>query len=49
MPLLDNAPNFYAFAQECEIDFILQHGENIIPVEVNEKWRDYECPTIFCG
>jgi len=34
MPLLDNAPNFYAFAQEREIDFVLQHGENVIPVEV---------------
>ena len=34
MPLLDNAPNFYAFAQEREIDFILQHGETVIPVEV---------------
>ena len=32
IPLLDNAPNFYAFAQEREIDFVLQHGENIIPV-----------------
>jgi len=34
MPLLDNAPNFYAFAQEREIDFILQHNESIIPLEV---------------
>jgi len=34
MPLLDNAPNFYAFAQEREIDFVLQHGENVIPIEV---------------
>ena len=34
IPLLDNAPNFYAFAQDREIDFILQQGENIIPVEV---------------
>ena len=34
MPLLDNAPNFYAFAQEREIDFMLQYGEDIIPVEV---------------
>jgi predicted AAA+ superfamily ATPase len=34
MPLLDNAPNFHAFAQEREIDFILQRGENIIPIEV---------------
>ena len=34
MPLLDNAPNFYAFAQGREIDFVLQHWEDIIPVEV---------------
>ena len=34
MPILDNAPNFYAFAQEREIDFILQHGDIIIPLEV---------------
>lgn len=34
IPLLDNAPNFYTFAQDREIDFILQHGESIIPIEV---------------
>ena len=34
MPILDNAPNFYAFAQEREIDFLIQHGEGIIPLEV---------------
>ena len=34
MPLMDKAPNFYAFAQEREIDFVLQHGEKVIPVEV---------------
>jgi len=34
MALLDNAPNFYAFAQEREIDFILQRGESVIPIEV---------------
>ena len=34
LPLLDYSPNFYAFAQEREIDFILQHGESIIPLEV---------------
>jgi predicted AAA+ superfamily ATPase len=33
-PLMDRAPNFYAFAQEREIDFILQRGESIVPVEV---------------
>jgi len=34
MPVLGKAPNFYAFAQEREIDFILQRGEAIIPIEV---------------
>jgi predicted AAA+ superfamily ATPase len=34
IPLMDKAPNFYAFAQEREIDFVLQHGEKVIPVEV---------------
>ena len=34
IPVLDKAPNFYAFAQEREIDFILQHGESIVPIEV---------------
>ena len=37
IPLLDNAPNFYAFAQEREIDFIFQYGEAIIPVEVKSS------------
>ena len=34
MPILPNAPNFYAYAQEREIDFVLQYGETIIPLEV---------------
>ena len=34
MPVLDKAPNFYAFAQEREIDFMLQYQESIIPIEV---------------
>lgn len=34
IPLLDKAPNFFVFAQDREIDFILQHGESIIPIEV---------------
>jgi predicted AAA+ superfamily ATPase len=34
IPLLDQAPHFYSFAQEREIDFILQHGESIVPLEV---------------
>jgi predicted AAA+ superfamily ATPase len=29
-----NTPNFYAYAQEREIDFIIQHEEGIIPIEV---------------
>ena len=32
--ILANKPNFYAFAQEREIDFVFQHGESIIPLEV---------------
>jgi len=38
MPVLDTAPNFYAFAQEREIDFILQHGESVIPLEVKSGY-----------
>jgi predicted AAA+ superfamily ATPase len=34
LPLLDYAPNYYAYAQDREIDFILQHDETIIPLEV---------------
>jgi predicted AAA+ superfamily ATPase len=34
MPLSDQTPHFYSFAQEREIDFMLQHGESIIPLEV---------------
>jgi len=34
IPILDNKPNFYAYSQDREIDFILQHGETIIPLEV---------------
>ena len=34
IPLLEQAPNFYSFAQEREIDFIFQHGESILPLEV---------------
>ena len=34
LPLLNYPPNFYAYAQDREIDFILQHGERIIPIEV---------------
>ncbi|MDR0853458.1 MAG: AAA family ATPase, partial [Clostridiales Family XIII bacterium] len=34
LPLIDYSPNFYAYAQDREIDFILQRGETIIPLEV---------------
>jgi len=34
MPQLDHAPNFYSFAQDREIDFIVQHGELVVPLEV---------------
>jgi predicted AAA+ superfamily ATPase len=34
LPLINYSPNFYAYAQDREIDFILQHGETIIPFEV---------------
>ena len=32
--LLDYPPNFYAFAQDREIDFILQLEDSIVPIEV---------------
>jgi predicted AAA+ superfamily ATPase len=32
--LVYKTQHFYAFAQEREIDFMVQHGESIIPVEV---------------
>jgi predicted AAA+ superfamily ATPase len=34
IPLLGQAPSFYAFAQEREIDFLIQRDEAIIPLEV---------------
>jgi len=34
LPLLDYPPGFYAYAQDREIDFMLQRGESVIPVEV---------------
>jgi predicted AAA+ superfamily ATPase len=37
LPLLDYTPNFYAFAQEREIDFVLQCGESVIPLEVKSS------------
>jgi predicted AAA+ superfamily ATPase len=34
LPLLEHSPHFYAYAQDREIDFILQHDESVIPIEV---------------
>ncbi len=34
LPLLDYTPHYYAYAQDREIDFIVQRGERIIPIEV---------------
>ena len=34
LPLSDNPLNYYVFAQDREIDFVLQHGELVIPIEV---------------
>jgi predicted AAA+ superfamily ATPase len=34
LPFLDHAPHFFSYAQDREIDFIFQHEEQIIPVEV---------------
>jgi predicted AAA+ superfamily ATPase len=34
LPLLNYPLNFYAYAQDREIDFVLQHSDHIIPIEV---------------
>ena len=34
LPILNYSPNFFSYAQDREVDFILQHEENIIPIEV---------------
>ncbi|MDR0913887.1 MAG: ATP-binding protein [Oscillospiraceae bacterium] len=34
LPVLERSPNFYSYAQDREIDFIIQHGESIVPIEV---------------
>jgi predicted AAA+ superfamily ATPase len=34
LPLLNYAPHYYNYAQNRELDFILQHDEAVIPVEV---------------
>jgi len=37
LPRLDHSPNFYAYAQDREIDFMIQHHESIIPIEVKSS------------
>jgi predicted AAA+ superfamily ATPase len=37
LPLLNYLPHYYAFAQDREIDFIIQHDETIIPIEVKSS------------
>ncbi|MDR0499916.1 MAG: DUF4143 domain-containing protein, partial [Coriobacteriales bacterium] len=34
LPLLGYSPHFYAYAQNREIDFVIQSGEDIVPIEV---------------
>jgi predicted AAA+ superfamily ATPase len=34
LPQLNYSPHYYAYAQDREIDFIIQHGEAVIPLEV---------------
>jgi predicted AAA+ superfamily ATPase len=34
LPTLERSPNFYSYAQDREIDFVIQHGESIVPIEV---------------
>ncbi|MDR2892071.1 MAG: AAA family ATPase [Deltaproteobacteria bacterium] len=37
LPLLNYSPHYYAYAQDREIDFIIQHGENIFPIEIKSS------------
>jgi predicted AAA+ superfamily ATPase len=37
LPLLDYSPHFYAYAQDREIDFIIQRDEAIVPIEVKSS------------
>jgi len=37
LPLLGRSPNFYAYAQDRELDFIIQHDESIVPIEVKSS------------
>jgi predicted AAA+ superfamily ATPase len=37
LPLLDYSPHFYSFAQDREIDFIIQSDEAIVPIEVKSS------------
>jgi predicted AAA+ superfamily ATPase len=34
IPILDYSPNYYSYAQDREIDFVIQRGESIVPIEV---------------
>jgi predicted AAA+ superfamily ATPase len=34
LPLLNYTPHYYAYAQDREIDFVIQHGEFVVPIEV---------------
>ena len=34
IPLFDVGPAYYSFAQDREIDFLIQYGETVIPIEV---------------
>ncbi len=37
LPLQGYPPHYYAYAQDREIDFIIQHDEAIIPIEVKSS------------
>jgi len=40
LPLLGREPNFYAYAQDREVDFIIQHDEQIVPIEVKSGYNN---------
>ncbi|MDR2869190.1 MAG: AAA family ATPase [Deferribacteraceae bacterium] len=37
LPLLNYSPYYYAYSQDREIDFVIQHEEAIIPIEVKSS------------
>lgn len=37
LPLLNYAPHYYTYAQDREIDFMIQYGESIVPIEVKSS------------